>query len=431
MASLLSADAAGHKNMVQLIQLRWLAVAGQLATILAVHFGMGVSLPLVPMFAVLLGLVTLNSVSLALLRKRRGVANAELFLALLLDVAALTVQLYLSGGATNPFASLFLLQVVLGAVLLERWSSWVIVGATIVCFTLLMMVYRPLDLPHRYIGNLFGLHVQGMAVCFVLIAILLVLFVTRITGNLRARDAHVADMRQQAVEQDHVIRIGLLASGAAHELGTPLASLAVILNDWRRMPKLAGDPEMVEEIEDMQAEVQRCKAIVTGILMSAGEARGEAPAITSVHAFLDELVADWRTTRSGTILAYDNHFGADLPIVSDTALKQVICNILDNAAEASPQWISLSVDRSADAIILAVRDRGPGFTPAMLENYGKPYQSTKRRPGSGLGLFLVVNVMRKFGGNVVARNLDRRGAEVTLTLPVAAVALAGRGEDDG
>lgn len=429
MSALLSADAAGRKNMVLLIQLRWLAVLGQLATILVVQFGMGVVLPLHAMAAVLAGLVVFNLFSLYLVRQRRMISNSELLAALLIDVAALTLQLSLSGGATNPFVSLFLLQVVLGAILLERWSSWALVLVTTAAFALLMRRFRPLALPPNLTTDPFGLHIVGALACFALVAVLLVLFVTRVSGNLRARDAFVADMRQRAADEDHIIQIGLLASGAAHELGTPLASLAVILGDWRRMPLLAGDPQLVQDMAEMQAEVERCKAIVTGILMSAGEARGEAPAITSVHGFFDDLVDYWGA-RGTAPIAYDNAFGPDLPIVSDTALKQVICNVLDNAAEASPRGIELVIARDGDAIRLTVRDRGPGFAPAMLANLGKPYQSTKQRPGGGLGLFLVVNVMRNLGGSVAAENRDGGGADVTMRLPIASLAFDGDAEEN-
>jgi two-component system sensor histidine kinase RegB len=426
MSAVLSADAAGRKNMVLLIQLRWLAVLGQFATILVVQFGMGVVLPLRAMVAVLAALVAFNLLSLYLVHQRRTITNSELLGALLLDVAALTLQLSLSGGATNPFVSLFLLQVVLGAILLERWSSWALVLVTTAAFALLMRRFRPLALPLDLATDPFGLHIVGALACFALVAVLLVLFVTRVSGNLRARDAFVADMRQRAADEDHIIQIGLLASGAAHELGTPLASLAVILGDWRRMPRLAADPQLAQDMAEMQAEVERCKAIVTGILMSAGEARGEAPAITSVHGFFDDLVDYW-AARGTAPIDYDNDFGPDLPIVSDTALKQVICNVLDNAAEVSPHGIALVIAREGDAIRLTVRDRGPGFAPEMLANLGKPYQSTKQRPGGGLGLFLVVNVMRNLGGSVSARNRADGGAEVTMRLPVASLAFEGEG----
>ncbi len=414
---------AGHDNMLQLVQLRWLAVAGQLATILLTHFAFRIDLPLPPMLAVLLGLVALNIASLALLRLPRRISNAELFGALLLDVAALTAQLYLSGGATNPFVSLFLLQVVLGSVLLDRWSTWVIVVATSIAFAVLTFAYRPITLPPGFAVSLFRLHIQGMWVCFALVAVLLVMFVTRINGNLRAQDARLADIRQQAAEEEHIVRIGMLASGAAHELGTPLSTLSVILGDWRRLPAIARDAELREELEEMQAEVQRCKAIVTSILLSSGDARGEESAATTVRAFLDRVVADWRAARGHRNADYVDMFGTDVPIASDIVLQQVVYNLLDNAAEVSPDWIGIRLARNRDELVFTVSDSGPGFAADQLANLGKPYNSTKPRLGAGLGLFLVGNVMRKLGGSIAARNRNEGGAEVTLRLPLESIAL--------
>ena len=414
---------AGHDNMLQLVQLRWLAVAGQLATILLTHFAFRIDLPLPPMLAVLLGLVALNIASLALLRLPRRISNAELFGALLLDVAALTAQLYLSGGATNPFVSLFLLQVVLGSVLLDRWSTWVIVVATSIAFAVLTFAYRPITLPPGFAVSLFRLHIQGMWVCFALVAVLLVMFVTRINGNLRAQDARLADIRQQAAEEEHIVRIGMLASGAAHELGTPLSTLSVILGDWRRLPAITRDAELREELEEMQAEVQRCKAIVTSILLSSGDARGEESAATTARVFLDRVVADWRTARGHRNADYVDMFGTDVPIASDIVLQQVVYNLLDNAAEVSPDWIGIRLARNRDELVFTVSDSGPGFAADQLANLGKPYNSTKPRLGAGLGLFLVGNVMRKLGGSIAARNRNEGGAEVTLRLPLESIAL--------
>jgi two-component system sensor histidine kinase RegB len=217
------------------------------------------------------------------------------------------------------------------------------------------------------------------------------------------------------------VRMGLLASGAAHELGTPLSTLAVILGDWHRMPFFASDPELLRDVEEMQAQVLRCKNIVTGILLSAGEDRGEAPIVTTVTGFLDELVAEWRATRSASALTFRNAFGEDVPIISDSALKQTIHNVLDNAIEASPIGVTLAASRDGERLVLEVTDVGHGFAPDMLERLGTPYQSSKGRAGGGLGLFLVVNVLRKLGGSVTAGNRPEGGAIVTMSLPLASI----------
>lgn len=415
--------AAGHQNMLQLIQLRWFAVIGQITTISVVSVGLGIRLPLPQMLAVLACLIAFNIGSHLRWHEQPSVSNGELFFALLVDVASLTAQLYFSGGTTNPFAFLYLLQVILSAVLLEAWSTWTIVVITSLCLAGLSLLSEPLTLP-LVPGQTFPrLYVQGMLISFALNAALLVVFITRISRNLRSAAGQLADLRQRAVEEEHIVRMGLLASGAAHELGTPLATLSVILGDWRRMPAFSTNPELVEEITEMQTQLQRCKTIVSGILLSAGEARSESSMKTTLRGFLDDLAAEWRSSRPVAAFEYDNRIAQDVPVVFDSALKQTIFNLLDNALDASPGWVRLEAAREGEALRILVTDAGPGFAPEMLAHIGKPYQSSKGRPGGGLGLFLVVNVARKLGGTVSVHNRTEGGAAVLLTLPVTAIAL--------
>jgi two-component system sensor histidine kinase RegB len=423
------ADAAGRRNMALLVQLRWIAIAGQVATILFVHFAMDIRLPLPSMLVVPCIATAMNIGSLMVLRRRTDITHAELFLALLFDVFALTTQLYLSGGATNPFVSLYLVQVALGAVLLHRWSVWGIVAVSMLCAAMLTFVYRPLDLSETLEGHLFDLHIVGTWICISMTAVLLVLFITRVTRNLQQREHYLAELRQQAVEEEHIVRMGLLASGAAHELGTPLAQLAVVLGDWRHMPEIKSHPALVEEVGEMEAAVKRCKTILSGILMSAGEARGEAPQITNVRDFIDIIARDWRIANPGMPLRCD--FGPhDYPrIIADPVIRQAVTNLLDNAREAGATYVNMMVSRDSQWLHIAVRDNGRGFDPAMLADVGKPYRSSKGKQGGGLGLFLVVNVVRKLGGRVDASNGAEGGAMILLRLPLATLALEEANDD--
>jgi two-component system sensor histidine kinase RegB len=410
--------------MEQLIQLRWMAVVGQIATILVVQFGFGIPLPLKEMSAVLILLAGFNVLSSLRRRIPRDVGNREMFLALLVDVATLTAQLYFSGGLTNPFIFLYLLQVTLGTLLLETWSAWVLVGITGTCFIGLSLCFQPLAGPGPAPGVFPTPYFEGILLCFALNAALLVITGTRINRNLRLRDARLANLRERAMQEESIIRMGLLASGAAHELGTPLSTVSVILGDWRRMPAFAGDSELLAEIGEMQTQINRCKQIVSGVLLSAGDARGESAAETTIRTFLDQLVDEWRSSRSPQQLSYDWQFGEDMRIVSDTAIKQMIFNVLDNALEASPAWVGLQVQRAADSLQLVVTDNAAGFATEMLADIGKPYQTTKSRAGAGLGLFLVTNVARILHGSVAARNRPEGGAEVTLNLPLQSLRLS-------
>ena len=262
-------------------------------------------------------------------------------------------------------------------------------------------------------------YVQGLLVCFLLIAGLLVVFITRIGGILRERDARLAELRQRAVEEEHIVRIGLLASGAAHELGTPLSTLSVILGDWQHLPTMASDGELHNDVLEMQAQVARCKSIVTNILMAAGETRAEAPTETTLHALFDELAHEWEQARNPPRFDYRNQSGPDPRIVTDAGLRQMVFNVLDNALEASPDWVALDVRCEDDAVVVVVADAGPGFEPGILQRLGTPYNSSKGRPGGGLGLFLSVNVARTLGGRLQAENRPQGGAVVTVTLPLS------------
>ncbi|HEY1058861.1 MAG TPA: ATP-binding protein [Limnobacter sp.] len=414
----------GHKNMLHLIHLRWLAVLGQIATILVATLVLGIHLPMAKMITVLVVLIAFNAGSHLRWHDEASVTNQALFLALMVDVATLTALLYFSGGTNNPFAFLFLLQVILSAVLLKASSAWLFMLITTYCLAFLSVFHEPLELPPTSAHLMPSLYLQGLLVCFILIAALLVFFITRISSNLRAGDAYLANIRQRAVEEEHIVRMGLLASGAAHELGTPLATMAVILNDWKRMPQFRDDADLQGDLEDLQNQLMRCKGIVSGILMSAGETRGESSKRTTLDAFVHEVAEQWKQSQPTVRFECVNRVEQSIPVVFESALKQTLFNVLDNAAEVSPQWVRLEASCIGDQLHLTVSDQGPGFQPEILDNIGKPYNSTKGRPGGGLGLFLAVNVVRTLGGTVSPINRAAGGAEVHIQLPLKSIELS-------
>jgi two-component system, sensor histidine kinase RegB len=413
----------GHKNMLHLIHLRWLAVGCQIATILVATWGFGIQLPLFNMLAVMVCLIAFNIGSHLRWHEERVVSNRELFLAMLVDIASLTAQLYFTGGINNPFVFLFLLQVILSAVLLRAESTWLVVAITTLCLAFLSIVNKPLVWPLNSTYKLADLYATGLVICFVLNAALLVIFITRIGRNLRAGDAALASLRQRAAEEEHIVRMGLLASGAAHELGTPLATMSVVLGDWKRMPQFSKDPAMLEEIEEIEGQLLRCKSIVSGILLSAGETRGESSSKTSLNEFFESLVEEWESSRPAQYFEYTNSIDEEFTVAFDSTVKQIVFNVLDNALEVSPNWLRFEVSKNQEQLFLTVADQGPGFRADILEQVGTPYNSSKGRPGGGLGLFLVMNVARTLGGTLTVNNRKEGGAEVVIALPLNAMIL--------
>lgn len=427
--SLNSTNVVGRKNAIHLIQLRWIAVVGQVITITVVHNGLGIAIPIEQMLGILFIQIVFNVASLVRWHKSAAASDSELFLAMIFDVSVLTAQLYLSGGTQNPFAFLYLLHVIISAVLLNAVYAWSMIFITMLCLAGLSIHSIPLALPQDKVSQSI-LYAQGIMICFTLNAALLTIFITRIIQNLRDDEAQLTDLRQRAAEEDHIVRMGLLASGAAHELGTPLATLSVIVGDWQRMPQFSANPEIQQEMHEMQIQLTRCKSIISGILLSAGEVRSESSAKTMLTHFLNELTEEWRHSRAIQTFLVENHIPDTIPIAFNTALKQMIWNVLDNAIEASPHWVKFEASCENNVLILVISDAGPGFNPAMLAQFGKPYQSSKDRPGRGLGLFFVVNVARKLGGEVSASNWQHDksghvgGAMVRFILPLSAIVLS-------
>lgn len=423
------AHLAARRNLMHLVELRWLAVGGQLATIAVADGLMGVPLPTMQMLTLLALLALFNVASSARARGRLPVHEAELFGGLLMDVAVLTGQLYLSGGVRNPFIFLYVLQVALASVLLRPRYAWATLALASVGFVALTVWHEPLAIPTTGGPEFSVQYAGGLLVCFLLDASLLVIFIERISRSLRERDERLAQLRQRAAEEEHIVRMGLLASGAAHELGTPLATLSVILSDWSHMAPFAAEPELREEIEEMQRQIARCKQIVSSILVSAGQSRAEAMERKTLHAFFDELARQWQQSRGAEL----DHRRIDLPdplIVADPALQQMIGNVLDNALEAAPGGrILLEARAERDNLVVLVRDEGPGFAPEALARLGTPYASTKAAAGRGLGLFLAVNVARTLGGSIRAQN-GERGAQVRITIPLAALTVEADGRDN-
>jgi two-component system sensor histidine kinase RegB len=422
-------ETTNQKNLLLLVALRWVAVVGQVTTIAVTGLVFQIGLPIQAMACVLLALAAANGVSFYRAVNGAAISNGELFVQILIDVGALTLQLYLTGGVTNPFVWLFLIQVILGAVLLQPVLSWSLVVVTTLCFVLLAFHYRDIGLAGHGVypppgqAMLLNLRRWGMLIAFTLAAALQVLFVTRINRNLRQRDNRVAELRQQTAEEAHIVRMGLLASGAAHELGSPLATLSVIMNDWGRMPALTANKELGGELGEMQTALARCKEIVSRMLLAVGETRAEGAERTTLVQFFDAIVDDWRASRAPARVDYLNQIRADAEIVSDAMIKQALLNVFDNALEASPAWVGIEVAVRAHQVVVKVHDKGPGFAPEVLARFGKPYVSTKARPGRGLGLYLVTNVLRKLGGAVVGLNNPEGGATVTVRFPIDVLSL--------
>ncbi len=401
-------------NLQRLVLLRVILNAGELTAVIVASRVLAIGLPVSAMSAVVLAHVLLNLYSAWRLRRPSPVHERELYIQLVMDVAAFGALLYLSGGATNPFSFLLLLPLTVSAAALPQRYSYASAVLVISVYSLLMLFYHPLPQPSAH-G--FHMHVVGMWLGFVLSAVLIAYFVTRMGTALRQHEQRLAHAREQALRDERLLALGALAAGAAHELGTPLATMAVVTDEMAR--DCADDVRLSRRLTIVRGQINRCKQVLSSLTEQAGEARAESGRRQQLRACLDTLIEEWRQRRPEAPYSVDWENGtASGPwVVMDRTLGQALHNLLDNAADASPDKVELVAGWNEKTLWIKVCDHGPGFRPEDLARAGQAFFTTKDS-GQGLGLYLALSTVKRYGGSLDLHNRSSGGACVHLSLPL-------------
>jgi two-component system sensor histidine kinase RegB len=284
-----------HRNLQRLLLLRSVMITFMLAATFSLHY-LHIPLPQLPIAVAVGGMLLLNLFTLLRLRKHSNVHEIELLLQLLGDLAALTVLFYYTGGYSNPLVWMYLLPLTVAAVALKRSYAWLLAAVAVTSYSALVFYYIPLSHLHMHdiAGKTLDIHLLGMWLGFVVSAGIIAFFVTRIGQSLREYDQLMATVREQSLESERVLSLGTLAASAAHELGTPLSTMAVISKELAQ--DLAEQPEQLQQLQILRTQIQRCKEILSSITRNAGQglennaslelpARGE-PRIMLANAYL-------------------------------------------------------------------------------------------------------------------------------------------------
>ncbi len=409
----------GDANLRQLFVLRNVTVGGELLVVLGAIWGLNLVLPVLPISMLLLAMLGLNISTWICLRGGRVVADWELFAQLILDVFAFSMLMYLTGGATNPFAWFYLLPLVISATLLSPGYTRIMAILTVACYTVLTRFYLPLPLPNggameAMQGGGFPLHVFGMWFGFVLSAGLIAHFVVGMSQSLKIREARLAEAREQALRDEGLVELGMLAAGAAHELGTPLGTMAIISGELQHTHGVGEAPEVHRAASLLLTQIERCKDALSSISASAGVARADAGASAQTVAYLDQLMEKWRGSRLGVKVKY-HHQQENSPgyILSDRLLSQALENILNNAADASPEAVKVDARQQSGQWLLEISDRGCG----LGQSAGEAVISGKEH-GLGIGLLLAYGSIRRLGGEVSHHLRVGGGTCTRISLPL-------------
>jgi two-component system sensor histidine kinase RegB len=424
-----------------LVKLRWAAVIGQLVTIAIVRRGFGISLP----NQALLGLIALTAVTNTLFHYwctrigRQPLVSepawrveAILGSLLLLDLGSLTGLLYFSGGIDNPFHLFYLVNLALSAVLLRPVWAWTLTVLATTWILLLIPFQYPFPVDDDAVfvsafGTWTGHNIVRLAqpVAVTTAAVVITYFVTRLTREQARLEQELRIIDQRRARSEKLEALGALAGGAAHELASPLSTIAVVVKELdRRVNNDASQAGLREDLHLIREEVDRCRKILDRMAAQAGEISGEAVTLCSPDEILEDILSGLRLRARVTKTLGPGTDSAQLRMPR-TGLAQALRGIVQNALDASPsgQHVELAAEIVGKRLRLVCRDHGPGMPAEVLARAGEPFFTTKGvGRGMGLGLFLARSVIERLGGTLdLSSSADPTdpGATVTIHLPLA------------
>jgi len=406
-------------NIQWLARLRWAQIAGQAATVLVGQFLLDGGLPITSLlFVISAGLVSNLGLELYFFgdRRREGapartVHEWQIAIVMMLDIAILTGLLYLTGGPHNPFGFLYLVQIALATVLLRAVWTWMLVALSFAAFGVLLASDRAISIPEesRAIGMWVAL---GVASAFV------VYFLRRITGALAERETELSEARGLAARQERLASLATMAAGAAHELSTPLGTIALAAKELERALTKASDPELAGDARLIREQVGRCRVILEQMQQGAGTV-GESVAPCTVAELLEETMVGIRDAPTVHRDAPSELLKSALRL-PPRAVSQALRSLVTNAQDASPPntTVVVMVRRDGPMLTISIRDRGAGIPAEVLARIGEPFFTTKAPGrGMGLGLFLARAVIEGVGGTLQIDSGREGGTEVSVRLP--------------
>ena len=397
-----------------LLLIRMFVVGGQYLALVVMDevFGVTVAWDAVNTVLALFVLFTLGSWLYA--RQRTNVDPDSGYLTqLVADLAALSMLVYFTGGSFNPFISLFLLPIVFAAAALPGMALATVTMTAVACYTLLMLVPTPDGHPHGN-GSL-NLHVWGMWYGFILSAACVALLVAKLARHLRARDREIAALREEALGAERVMALGTLAAGMAHELGTPLSTMAVLAGELEHS---TTDPAARAQISTLRSQIQRCKSSLAHMSTAAGGLQAGGGRLVGVDDYIGAVFKDWRDMHPEVQVTIATEGPLPAPsFVADRVLTQAIVNVLDNAAQAANSRVDITGHWSAANLAVTVADDGDGIDASLGASLGREVVSTKE-DGLGIGVLLARAILERLGGDLELEPGTERGTLARILIPI-------------
>jgi two-component system sensor histidine kinase RegB len=405
--------------MQWIVRLRYGVIAGEAAVAALVSLGLRVSLPLAIVIPLAIQLIT-N----ILLSRRTGEARKGEHLAgalFCLDTVCLTLILAMTGGPANPFSLLYLVQITFSAAILRRAWTWTLGILSVLSFALLFRFSSHIPALHIPVqSGEFPVHLFGMWLAFATAALLISFFVAKVSEEARQKERELLAMQQQLARNERLASLVTLAAGAAHEIATPLSTIAVTAKEMANdAARRLGDKRVEEDAMLIRSQVDRCRVILERMGAQGADPFGEAPRIADFNSIFARVVErfpeDRRRIRTGA--------AAGLPpsVLPENAAVEAIAALVKNALDASveDQPVLLTASSDGQSIRVSVKDRGTGMTAEVMNRVLEPFFTTKPAgKGMGLGAFLAHLFAQRLGGQLSFESKPGEGCTATIDLPV-------------
>jgi two-component system, sensor histidine kinase RegB len=417
-----SGETARHLALRWVIRLRYGLVAGEIALIAALSLGLQISLPIF-VIAPPIGLQVLSNWLLTIRMTRLG-GNAEHLVGALfcVDTLCLTLILALSGGPANPFSLLYLVLITFSAVVLRKWWTWALGVLSALSFGMLFWISRDVAAfqGHAQSGE-FSLHLLGMWIAFATSALLISFFVGKLSAEARKKEHEIRIMQARLARNDRLASLVTLAAGAAHEMATPLATIAVTAKEMEHDAVVRlGDEPSRDDAQLIRSQVERCRMILERMGAQGADPFGETPQSIDVLELLLQVRERFPDAESRINIHIEGTEGMKC-VTPIRAAVEALSALVKNGLDASPDGkpVVLTALRSDQGRVrFLVRDHGVGMSPEVMERVAEPFFTTKG-PGQGMGLgaFLVHLFALTLGGQLSFESHPGQGSTAVLELP--------------
>ena len=405
---------AARQNLRQLSVIRNIALGGQILALLFFSQIRDIGLPILVLGAILALYAIVITTTWWRTFRYPVITELEFFCHLLVDILFFTALLFFSGGASNPFISYYLVPISIAATTLPLRYTWAITILSLAAYSWLLKFYLPIPAlaPGHHHDSVSNLHILGMWLNFAVSAGLITYFVTRMARTLKQQEEQLTIQRENQLRDEQLLAIGSLAAGTAHELGTPLNTMKILVDEM-----VADQSGSNDDLNILQQQIEQCRLTLKQLVATA-EGSADGGEDIALRLYFDRLFERWQLMRPGVQanIRYPDNL-PDIHTRLHPTIAQSLTSLLNNAADASPNRVDIQVRWDRQHIELCIKDYGDGVSPQLRGRLGTAFTSSKPE-GMGLGLFLTQATLQRYGGTVDIKPGRGSGSEAKVILPI-------------